>query len=85
MPKVANPKTVVVSFRITTEIERLLEEIIVKYEPYRVNSTRKLARRIVVDFARKRLKYINPEHLVKDAEAPPALPPAPSRSRKKAQ
>lgn len=70
MPKAAHPKSIVISFRISQEINDLLQEAIDKHRPSGANSTRLMARRVVVDFARKRVKYLDPQHLEKDQELP---------------
>ncbi len=70
MPRKSDSRKVVISFRVFPETERLLAAIIADNPDgiMGVKSTRTLARRIVIDFARGRLVYMNPEDFTYDQE-----------------
>lgn len=70
MARKAITRKVVISFRVTDEIEGALADII-KQNPdgiMGVKSTRTLARRIVIDYARGRVAYKNKEDFAEDRE-----------------
>lgn len=89
MPKAAKPKTVVVSIRVREDVVAALNDVVAKHHPLGIANHRQLARRVVIDFAEKRLKYsdlslllTNPDaHIVPPQDAPSA--PARGRGRKK--
>jgi len=70
MARKAITRNVVISFRVVAEIEGELTRIITENPKgiMGVKSTRTLARRIVIDFARGRLAYKNPEDFRVDRE-----------------
>lgn len=68
MPSKANTKPNIISFRVTDVVYGLLEAFLAKNTMHNATSTRTLARRVVVDFARGRLAYKDPSHVARDPE-----------------
>jgi hypothetical protein len=67
------PKNTVVSFRLNNEQFNALKALLNKDMPMGVNSENQQARKIVVDFLNRRLKYKNEKDRIRGLEQYPYL------------
>lgn len=72
--KVREPRTVVVAFRLRrTEVKALSADL--KETPAAgVKSLKQFARKIVIDFSKNRLRYVDPKYRTIDPDAQECLP-----------